>query len=65
MNRGFTRERIELVARVYHRGEDASRALGITLRSFSRLCRRYGVETPWMRKRRQRAEAANGRHAVA
>jgi uncharacterized protein YjhX (UPF0386 family) len=52
MNRGFTREQIERVARVYKCNQDASRALGITIRSFSRLCRKYGVESPFDRRRR-------------
>ena len=32
------------------------RPLGIAPGSFSRLCRRYGIETPQARKRRQRSE---------
>ena len=50
MNRGFTREQIERVARVYKQNQDVSQALGITMRSFGRLCRKYGVETPYSRK---------------
>lgn len=46
------REQIERVARIYHTNQDASRALGIALRSFSRLCKRYEVETPYARRRR-------------
>ena len=46
------REQIERVARIYHTNQDASRALGIALRSFSRLCKRYEVDTPYARKRR-------------
>ena len=57
MNPEFTKERIERVARMYHCGVDASTALGITTRSFTRLCRKYEIETPWMRKRRQRGDA--------
>lgn len=49
------RESIERVARIYHTNRDASRALGIALRSFSRLCKRYDVETPYARKRRDLA----------
>ena len=60
MNRGFERERIERVARMYRQNEDASRALGITLRSFSRLCHKYEIETPYNRKRRRMREARAG-----
>ena len=28
-------------------------ALGIAMRSFSRLCKRYDVETPYVRRRRR------------
>jgi hypothetical protein len=31
--------------------------MGITPRSFSRLCRKYDIDTPWQRKRRSRTEA--------
>ncbi len=37
--------------------ERAGRALGIEPRSFSRLCRRYGVETPYARRLRERRQA--------
>lgn len=49
MERGISRERVERVARIYKSNQDASRALSITLRSFSRLCRKYGIETPYAR----------------
>jgi hypothetical protein len=49
----ISRDRIERVARIYANNQDASRALGIALRSFSRLCRRYEVETPYARRRRR------------
>ena len=52
MNRGFPKEQIERVARMYKCNQDASRALGITIRSFSRLCRKYEIESPFDRKRR-------------
>ena len=45
-----SRQAIERVARIYKNNQDASQALGITMRSFSRLCREYGIETPYMRK---------------
>lgn len=59
MQRGYTKADVERAARMYHQATDASRALGITPRSFSRLCRKFGVETPWTRKRRQRNVSAD------
>ena len=44
-------------ARIYKRNKDASAALGISLRYFSRLCRQYEVETPYARHRRHIREA--------
>ena len=49
----ISKERIERVARIYASNQDASRALGIAMRSFSRLCKRYDVETPYVRRRRR------------
>ena len=46
------RERVERVARIYASNKDASRALGISLGSFGRLCRQYGIETPYERRRK-------------
>ncbi len=43
---------IERVARIYNQNKDASAALGISLRHFARLCRHYGIETPYARRRR-------------
>ena len=57
------RERIERVARIYASNQDASQALGIVMRSFSRLCREYGIETPYVRKRRQQQCRPNRRDA--
>ena len=48
------REAIERTARMYNRNIDASEALGIDRRTFGRLCREYGVETPFARAKRQR-----------
>lgn len=48
------RGRVERAARMYSTNEAASRALGIEPRSFSRLCRRYGIETPYARRRKRR-----------
>ncbi|MEW6749780.1 MAG: hypothetical protein AB1505_02235 [Candidatus Latescibacterota bacterium] len=59
MDKGITREQVARVARVYRSNEDASQALGIEMRSFGRLCRRYGIETPYARRRRQRREWAH------
>lgn len=59
--RGIDRERIQRAARMYSTNEAASRALGIEPRSFSRLCRRYGIETPYAHRLRERREAAQGR----
>ena len=52
---GIPREQVERVARVYHQNGDASAALGITLRSFGRLCKRFGIETPYARRLRSLA----------
>ena len=59
------REQVEHVARLYHHNGDACAALGITLRSFSRLCRRFGIETPYARRRRSLADHRGPRLAVA
>ena len=56
MDKGITREQVERVARMYRTNEDASRALGIAMRSFGRLCRKYGIETPYVRKRRRASD---------
>lgn len=52
-----SRESVERVARMYKSNQDASRALGITMRSFARLCCEYEIETPYMRKVKRRKEA--------
>lgn len=57
MSKVHSREQIDRVARVYASNQDAARALGMTPRSFSRLCQEYGIETPYGRKRRQTTEA--------
>jgi hypothetical protein len=54
-----SRESVERVARMYKSNQDASRALGITMRSFARLCREYEVETPYVRKIRRRKEVGS------
>ena len=45
-------QEIERIARIYNENKDASAALGISLRHFARLCRHYGIETPYARRRR-------------
>ena len=52
MQKGITREQIGRVARIYKYNQDASQALGITLRSFGRLCRKYSIETLLCRRQR-------------
>ena len=52
----IAKDRIERAARMYASNQDAGSALGIAPGSFSRLCRRYGIETPQARKHRQRSE---------
>ena len=44
-------ERIERAARIYSSNKNASAAMGITPGAFSRLCKRYGIETPQQRRR--------------
>jgi len=57
MDKQITRDQVERVARMYKSNEDAGRALGIAMRSFSRLCRKYGIETPYRRRLRRWREA--------
>jgi len=57
MDKHITRAAVERVARIYKTNQDAAAALEITSRSFSRLCRRHGIETPYARKLRRRQEA--------
>ena len=56
-------ERIERAARIYASNQEASEALGIAPGSFSRLCRLYGIETPYARRRRRRLEFRRRREA--
>ena len=55
--RGMDRDRVERVARMYSSNKAAGQALGIASRSFSRLCRQHGIESPYARKRRQSIQA--------
>ncbi len=52
MDKGITRQQVERVARIYKTNQDASQALGITMRSFGRLCRKHDIETPYVKKHR-------------
>ena len=58
-----SKERVERAARMYSSNKDASRALGIAQGSFGRLCRQYGIETPYERRRKanQYAEQTTAR----
>ena len=49
-----TRERLERACRMYRSNTEAAHALGVYDGSFSRACRREGIETPAERKRRER-----------
>ena len=49
----FDRERVERAARIYASNRDAGLALGIAPGSFGRLCRRFGSETPQVRRKRK------------
>ena len=53
---------IERAARVYASNQDASKALGIANGTFGRLCRLYGIETPFARQRRHRRQAIVSRN---
>ena len=55
MDKGITREQVERAARMYKSNQDAGQAMGVHPRSFARLCRRYGIETPYVRRRRRPA----------
>ena len=55
-----SRDAVERVARIYNHNKDASQALGISLRYFARLCRHYGIETPYARRRRRIHNARPG-----
>ena len=48
------RKRVERAARIYSSNQEAGQALGIVMQSFGRLCREYGIETPYARRRRLR-----------
>ena len=52
-----SRDRVERAAKIYASNKEASNALGIAAGSFGRLCLRYGIDTPYARRRRRRLEA--------
>ena len=56
MNR-VNKEALERVARIYKSNKDASQAVGLHPRSFSRLCRQHGIVTPYVRQCNQRKVA--------
>ena len=49
----FDRERVARAARLYASNRAAGLALGIAPGSFGRLCRRFGIETPQVRRKRK------------
>lgn len=61
MSKRHDQETIARVARVYSSNQDAASALGVTARSFARLCKEYDIETPYGRKRRQTTDARSNR----
>ncbi|MBI4311008.1 MAG: hypothetical protein HY681_04420 [Chloroflexi bacterium] len=46
----IARERVERAARIYASNKDVGAALGVTPSSFARLCRHYGIQTPFGRR---------------
>jgi len=57
--------RLERATRIYHSNEDAGRALGVSPGSFGRACRRFGIETPHLRQKRERQESRIGLDGAA
>ena len=55
--RSTTQAILERAARIYNTNRDASQALGITTRTFTRQCEQLGIEAPGRRKRAQRERA--------
>jgi hypothetical protein len=53
MNR-ISKQSLERVARIYKSNKEASQALGLHPRSFSRLCREHNILTPYVRLRNNR-----------
>ena len=55
---GVTPKVLERAARVYKTNKDAGAALGMSMRGFARACRRYGIETPYARRRKEQSQVA-------
>ncbi len=51
------RQQVARVARMHGDTRGAAAAMGITVKSFLELCKRYGIETPAKRRRREAEEA--------
>ena len=61
MNKGFGREQIERVARMYNKNDAAADVIGLSTGSvFARACRREGVECPSQRTKRRKKESKYG-----
>ena len=58
--RNISPERVERCARIYASNIDAAAALDISAGSFSRLCRKYGIESPQVRRRKRNAKEKKG-----
>ena len=56
-----SKEILERVARLYKQNAGASAALGINQRTFSRLCHKHGIETPYARRYGQQNKKAKNK----
>ena len=56
--RNISADRIERCARIYGSNQDAAAALDISAGSFSRLCRKHGIDTPQARRRKRYQQEA-------
>ena len=54
--------RVVRAARLYASNTEASKALGIALGSFGRLCKQHCIETPYDRRRRRAAGRSRRQH---
>jgi hypothetical protein len=54
---GVPTEVLERAARVYKTNKEAGAALGMSMRGFARACRRNGIETPYVRRQKDRSPA--------
>ena len=52
-------QQIERAARLYKSNQDASQALGLSVRYFARLCKKHGIETPYERRVKDRKNRTN------